>query len=204
MNPPTDTENLIELARSGDAAAGQAAIASHRDRLRRMVAVRLDRRLAARVDPSDVVQEALTEAVTALPAYLRRSPLPFYPWLRQFAWERLAKLHRRHIRAKRRSVTREERLGAGLSAGSTGLLTRTLVSPGTTPSECLMRDESRRRVREAINRLPASERHILIMRNLQSLSTAEIAAVLGVSEGAAKVRHLRALRRLQPLLEDLR
>src|SRR5205823_9047828 len=95
-------------ARRGDESAGHELLARHRDRLRRMVALRLDRRLAARLDPSDVVQEALADAARKLPAYLRDRPLPFYPWLRRLAWERLVKLHQRHVGAGRRSVTREE------------------------------------------------------------------------------------------------
>ena len=57
----------------------------YRDRLRRLVAVRLDPRLAARADASDVVQEALADAARKLDGYLRDRPIPFYPWLRQLA-----------------------------------------------------------------------------------------------------------------------
>src|SRR5579864_4019582 len=102
-----DTERLLEQASRGDAAARQQLLERYRTRLRRMVAVRMDRRLAARVDPSDVVQESLADAFQNLSDYLRRRPLPFYAWLRQFAWERLLKLHRRHIHTQKRSVTRE-------------------------------------------------------------------------------------------------
>src|SRR6516164_5374655 len=103
-----DTDALLAQASQGDADAGQRLLARHRDRLKRMVAVRLDRRLLARLDPSDVVQEALAEAARRLPDYLRERPLPFYPWLRQLAADRLVTLHRRHVRAQRRSVRREE------------------------------------------------------------------------------------------------
>jgi WD40 repeat protein/serine/threonine protein kinase len=102
-----DTEGLLERAGSGDAAARQQLFTRHRDRLRRLVALRLDRRLAARVDPSDIVQESLAEAHQRLTDYLRDRPLPFYAWLRQFAWERVAKQYERHVRVQRRSVTRE-------------------------------------------------------------------------------------------------
>src|SRR5262245_32662781 len=105
--PETDTELLLERAAAGDAGARDRLLQRHRGRLRRMVAVRADPRLAARVDPSDVVQETLADAARKLDAYLRDRPLPFYPWLRRLAQERLAALHRRHVRAKRRSVTRE-------------------------------------------------------------------------------------------------
>ena len=103
-----DTDELLGLAADGDAAARADLLARHRSRLRRMVAYRLDRRLAARVDPSDVVQEVLAEADRQLDHYLRERPLPFYPWLRRLAWERLVKLHNRHLGAQRRSVRREE------------------------------------------------------------------------------------------------
>jgi RNA polymerase sigma-70 factor, ECF subfamily len=76
-------------------------------RLRKIVAVRLDRLVAARVDPSDVVQAALAEAAQHFDQHLRARPLPFSAWPRQFAWERLVKLHRHHIHAKKRSVSRE-------------------------------------------------------------------------------------------------
>src|SRR5437867_2294662 len=100
-----DTEELLDRVGRGDGAARQQLLTRHRRRLRRMIAVRMDRRMAARVDPSDVVQETLAEADTKLPGYLRSRPLPFYPWLRQLAIERLIDLHRRHIQARKRSVT---------------------------------------------------------------------------------------------------
>src|SRR3954454_9926595 len=106
--PTADTEHLLNQAAHGDATARDRLLDRHRDRLKRMVAVRADPRLAARVDPSDVVQETLTEAAGKLDRSLAARPLPFYPWLRQLALERLATLHRRHVRAGRRSVAREE------------------------------------------------------------------------------------------------
>src|SRR5262245_3376068 len=103
-----DTDLLVERACAGDASARRALLTRHHDRLRRMVALRMDRRLVARIDPSDVVQEVLADAAGGLSDYLRRRPLPFYPWLRQLAWDRLVELHRKHVGARRRSVTREE------------------------------------------------------------------------------------------------
>src|SRR5207248_2269319 len=95
-------------ASRGDARARQQLLARHQNRLRQMVAYRMDRRLAARIDPSDVVQETLLDAALKLSDYLRDRPLPFYPWLRQLAFDRLVELNRLHLRAKKRSVRREE------------------------------------------------------------------------------------------------
>lgn len=200
--PETDTDDLIERAAGGVAGAGGALLARYRERLRRMVAVRLDRRLAARVDPSDVVQEALADAAQALPEYLRDRPLPFGAWLRQFAWDRLMKLHRQHLRTGRRSVRREERPLMTLSDDSLQVLARRLQASDTAPHDALIRAELRDRLQAALERLPTTDREILVMRNLEGLPVAEVAAVLGISEGAAKVRHLRALRRLRAILEE--
>jgi RNA polymerase sigma-70 factor (ECF subfamily) len=195
-----DTEHLIAQARQGDDAACQSLLGRHRDRLRRMVRVYLDRRLAARVDASDVIQEALTEAARKLPGYLHDLPLPFYPWLRRIAWERLVKVHRRHLRAGMRDAARETPGGMGLPDESAWDLAGKLVAPGTSPSNRVLRDEARAQVRRALDQLGPRDREVLVMRYLEQLSTKEIAAALDTTEGAIKVRHLRALERLRGLL----
>jgi RNA polymerase sigma-70 factor (ECF subfamily) len=197
-----DTEVLIERARGGDGSARQQLLVRHRDRLRQMVAVRLDRRLAARLDPSDVVQEALADAAQNLSDYLRQPPLPFYCWLRQFAWERLVKAHQRHLHARKRAVGREERRDLPLPDESALELARRLVAPGTSPSHHLLREELRNRVQAALARLEEPDREVLVLRYLEQLSMGEIGALLRVKEGTVRLRHLRALRRLRALLGD--
>jgi RNA polymerase sigma-70 factor, ECF subfamily len=197
-----DTEVLLAEASRGDQEACQQLLSRHRARLRQMVALRMDRRLAARVDPSDVVQEALTTAGQKLSGYLRERPLPFYPWLRHFAWERLLQLHRHHIRSQRRSVSREERWDLPLPDDSVFQLADRLAASGTSPSHHLVRDEQRQRLRVAMCGLTAPDREVLMMRYLEQLSFDEIAAALATTQGAVKMRHLRALRRLRVLLED--
>jgi RNA polymerase sigma-70 factor, ECF subfamily len=192
-----DTEQLVRRAAAGEPEAREELLARHRARLRQMVGVHLDRRLLARLDPSDVVQEVLVEAHRKLDGYLRRRPLPFYPWLRQLAWERLVKLHQRH-HAQRRRVTREEPLG--LPEESALHLAERLLAPGGNPSHNLIREEVRRRVRDALARLGERDREVLVLRYLEQLSTRETAEVLGLSEGAVKTRLVRALARLQTLL----
>ena len=153
MSPaPPDTEELLERSVRGDATARQELLVCHRARLRRMVAVHLDRRLGARVDPSDVVQEALANAARHLDEYLRDRPVPFYPWLRQFAWERLCKLHRHHIHAKRRSINREEP-DMPLPNESVRQLAHRLLAGGTSPSRRLSRQEQREQVHAALAEL---------------------------------------------------
>jgi RNA polymerase sigma-70 factor (ECF subfamily) len=197
-----DTEWLIEQASQGEAAASEQLLMRHRERLRHMVSVRLDRRLAARVDPSDVVQETLAVAAKKLPGYLRDRPLPFYPWLRSIAWERVVKLHQKHLQAQRRSVAREALSLPGLPDQSALDLATRLIDSATSPSLCLEKKELRERVRLALTRLRESDREILVLRYLEQLSNKEIAAALGISEGALKMRHLRALTSLKSILSE--
>jgi RNA polymerase sigma-70 factor (ECF subfamily) len=184
-----DSDDLLCQVSQGDAAARDRLLARHRERLRRLVACRLDRRLAARVDPSDVVQEVLAEADRKLDRYLRERPLPFYPWLRTLAAERLIALHRRHVRTARRSVRREEPGRLALPDASLAELAARLVTSATSPSQHALRQEQRQRVRGALARLPERDREVLVLRHLEQLSVADTAAVLGISAGAVKTRY---------------
>jgi RNA polymerase sigma-70 factor (ECF subfamily) len=198
--PQEDTENLLRRAAAGESAAREGLLARHRDRLRQAIASRLDRRLAARIDASDIVQEALADAAHKFSDYLKHQPLPFYPWLRQLALERLIEMHRRHVQAQKRSVMREE---APVLAGADEVAREPadrLLATGGTPVGQLLRDELRRRVHEALARLPDRDREVLVLRHLDQLSTRETAAALQIAEGAVKVRHLRALRRFRDLM----
>jgi RNA polymerase sigma-70 factor (ECF subfamily) len=196
-----DTDELLRGVEAGDAAARQRLLERHRPRLLRMVALRLDDRLAARLDPSDIVQEALAVAAARLDDYARERPVPFYPWLRRLAWEHLVQAGRHHLHAARRSVLREAAGQAGLPGGSARILVDRLVDGGTSPSRRLLRQELRRRVREALDRLDPRDREVLVLRYLEQMSTSEIAATLGVGQGAVKMRHLRALQRIRAELD---
>jgi RNA polymerase sigma-70 factor (ECF subfamily) len=200
QNP--DLEALLQRAGQDDPLARQQLLVRHQQRLRQMVAVRMDRRLAARIDPSDVVQETLADALQLLPDYLRDQPLPFYPWLRQLAWKRLAELYRRHVQAQKRSVRREEHRPPALPDESALELANRLLARGSSPSARLRREELRGLMQTALAQLPEHDREVLVLRHLEQLTTPEIAAILGISEGAVYTRHLRALERLRSLLGD--
>jgi RNA polymerase sigma-70 factor (ECF subfamily) len=195
------TEELLAKAGAGDAAARNRLWDKHRRRLRALVAMRMQGGLATRIDASDVVQDSLAEADGRLEDYLQRRPLPFYLWLRQLALQRLIDLHRRHVVAGKRSVRREERGGA-IADESMNDLAQRLVARSSSPSRRASREELRIKVREALDQLPRNDREVLVLRHLEQLSMAEIAALLGLTEGAVKVRHLRALQRLRDRLGD--
>jgi RNA polymerase sigma-70 factor (ECF subfamily) len=204
MARPSDDpelERLLDRAGLGEDEARQRLLDRFRGRLKRMVAGQLDRRLSARVDPSDVVQEALADADRRLEPYLRTRPLPFYPWLRQFARDRLLDLRRRHLRAACRTVAREEPGALPLDDGSTVAPAGRFLAGGTSPSVRLIRAEGRDRVRAALALLDDRDRMVLMLRHVEGLSAREAADVLGVGEEALKSRHRRALERLRALLD---
>jgi RNA polymerase sigma-70 factor, ECF subfamily len=193
-----ETQPLLERVRAGDRAALDQLLAQHRPYLLRLVAPRLDPRLRPRVDPSDVVQEAQAEAVRRLDAYLAAPPMPFRLWLRQLAHDQLLMARRRHLTAARRAVGRE----VALPDLSSAVLARQLLAPGSTPSQKVGRQELAGRVREAIDRLTAADRGVLVMRTFEALSFDEVGYLLGVDPPAARKRHGRALIRLHAILAE--
>ncbi|HUE72652.1 MAG TPA: sigma-70 family RNA polymerase sigma factor [Pirellulaceae bacterium] len=195
-----DTEELLRRAADGRGSAVEELFDRHRPRLRQMIAVWIDPRLSPRLDPSDVVQDTLVEAHGSLADFLRKRPLPFYPWLRQMAWNRLVDLHRRHLLAGRRSISREDPRGMAISDQSMERLSRKLTASHADPARRMIRKELAQRVRTALDRLPAAAREILVLRHMEQLSVKEIAVILGIAEGTAKSRHFRALEQLRHLL----
>jgi RNA polymerase sigma-70 factor (ECF subfamily) len=195
-----DTEQLLNKAAAGDALAIEGLLERHRERLRRMIALRLDERLAARVDASDVVQEVLADASRKLEQYARDRPLPFYPWLHRLAAERLAAVYRRHRKSKARSVTREEADPFPWPESSAQHMVNSLVARDTPPGHALLREEQRLGVHAALQKLRSVDREILMMHYLEGLAFTEISAILDIGEGAAKMRHLRALQRIRAVM----
>lgn len=201
---PRDTQQLLAAAQTGDNAAAAALWDRHRAALHRLVAMRLDRKIQARVDVSDVVQEALVEANRRLGDYLRTAPMPFHLWLRQIAQDRLIDAHRRHHAAGRRSVDREQALALPSYPDQSALdLAGQLQDHRElTPAAAMLRRELDQRFRDALAKLDDVDREIVEMRHVEQLSNSETAQALGLSEAAAGMRYLRAVRRLRALLEE--
>jgi RNA polymerase sigma-70 factor (ECF subfamily) len=194
----TETQRLLEQAGSGEDQAREQLFARHQSYLQAFVALRIDPKLRARVDPSDVVQDAQIEALRRLDTYLRQRPMPFRLWLRQLALDRLLMLRRRHVEARRRAIGMEVELPEHSSA----LFAQHLPASGTTPSQRLDRDELARRVRHAVARLAEIDREILLMRTFEGLTFEETASLLKIDPAAARKRHGRALLRLHKLLTE--
>lgn len=177
---------------------------THRERLRRMVRLRLDRRLQGRIDASDVIQDAFAEASTRYDEYVADPPMPFFLWLRFLTRQRLLVLHRKHLGAQVRDASRDVSLyqGAWPEATSAALAAQ-LVGRNTSPSNAAVRAEMKIRVQDALNTMDAVDREVLSLRHFERLSNVEAARELGIQEAAASQRYVRALARLREILINL-
>jgi RNA polymerase sigma-70 factor, ECF subfamily len=197
----SETARLVQQAVAGDQHAWTLLMNCHRDRLRCLVAVRLDRRLRGRVDPSDVIQEASLVAAKQLPAYAANPQMPFYLWLRWLTGQRLVDQHRRHLGARAREANREISLFHGaFPEASSADLAAVLLGQLTSPSQAAVRIEQTIKLQEALNTLEPIDREVLALRHFEQLSNGEAAEVLGLDKSAASKRYARALVRLRDVL----
>ena len=205
VDPAADQQNtlvLLDRVRQGDDAAIGGLLARHRAAIRRMIDRRMDRVVQRRVDASDIVQDVLIEANRRLADYLANPTMPFQLWLRSMARDRLIDAHRRHRVASTRSLDREVSLNlpAGQDHSQADLIGQ-LPDRELTPAATATWHELERRFATAVEQLEADDRQIVLLRHFEHLSTADAAAVLGLSKPAAGMRYLRAMRRLRVLLD---
>ncbi len=199
---PHKTNELLQQAIAGQAEAVNHLLDRHRAGLRRMVELRMDRRLARRVDASDVVQDVFIEAHARMTQYLAKPDIPFHLWLRQLAQDRIIDLHRRH-HAQRRDIDREQSMTAPRFGDQSSLdLASQIQDDGLTPAAATMRREMEERFLEALDHLDEDDREIIHLRHTQQLGNQEAADFLGLSPAAAGMRHTRALRKLKEILRD--
>lgn len=197
-----ETQALLRQLAQGDRSAGDQLLRRHRERLTRLISMRVDHRVKGRFDPSDIVQEALVIANDRLPKYAEDQQIPFYPWLRGIAVEQLIKYHEKHVHTQKRSVNREEKLAPRPNDESINELVDRLAGHEESPSVQMVRREKQERIRRALDSLRPRDREIIELRYLEQLENAEIAAVLNISMTAVRTRHFRALQRLNHVLQD--
>jgi RNA polymerase sigma-70 factor (ECF subfamily) len=199
--PPTE---LLVDVREGKPQAVEELLDRHRDPLRRMIAMRLDQRLAQRVDVSDIIQDVLIEANRRLIDYVNAPTIPFHLWIRQIAKDRIIDAHRRHRLSAKRSVDREQGpIGFASNEQSTIELANQFKDDGLTPAAAATQKELAQHMELAISQLKDPDREIILMRHFEQLNNQEIAQSLGLTEPAASMRYLRAIKRLREVIEGL-
>lgn len=202
--PEDDERTTLTRIAAGDRGAVAEALTWHGERLRQIVRVRLHPALRARIDVSDVVQEASLEIVARAADVAQRSltaqelGVPFFVWMRATVLQSVAAAHRRHLGAEGRDARREAGFD-GLAASGVLLVDR-LAASGVTPSGIVAAEELRARLSDALEGLADEDRELLLLRYFEGLSNDEAASALGVSASAASRRRVRALEALRHAL----
>lgn len=189
-------------------AEGQAALAElfdqNRQRLRRMVDVRLDPRVARRVDPSDILQDAFLDAAKGLDRFVAEAPMSLFLWLRLVTGQRLMQIHRYHLGAQRRDSRREIPIDRpAMPSANSFCMSSVLLGRLTSPSLAAHRSELRTQLQKAIDAMEPVEREILCLRHYEELTNREAAEELGISIQAASKRYVRALEKLRSQLSSI-
>jgi RNA polymerase sigma-70 factor, ECF subfamily len=202
MNDPAgETVHLLERIRAGDREALADLFQRHRDRLHRMIELRIDERLRGRIDASDVLQESFLDLEKRMGSYLKDPRLPVFLLLRLVVSDRLALIHRRHLGTRMRDAAQEVSLHRDPSPqASSAALASMLLGRATSPSNAAIRAEQVRQVQRAVNALEPLDREVVALRHFEQLSRAEAAVVLGISEPAVTKRFVRALKKLAAIL----
>jgi RNA polymerase sigma-70 factor (ECF subfamily) len=197
-----DADELSRLRSRGEQAVAEL-IERDRDKLLRIIAVRLDSRVFGKVDGEDILQDCFVEASRRLGAYLDRPTVPFFVWLRQLIMQRVIDIHRRYLGAKLRDVTQEVALDRrDTSSTSVSGLAAQLADSLTSPSQCAVREETAASLQRTLESLEEIDREVLVLRHLEELSNNEVAQVLGIDKYAASKRYLRALERLRGVMPE--
>ena len=188
----------------GDGALANAdrseALGRDRAGLKRFITHLVDRRIAARVDASDVVQETLAQVSQDWERIGRLTTPDRHRLLRRIARRRAIDAYRRHVGSARRSVTRERRFERSVGEGSGANLAEMAAADSSTPDRKAIFREDLAALQRALGRLSRADREVLELRHLAQLSVVEIAGVLGMTATAVTSRHFRAMRRLRVLL----
>lgn len=175
---PSETGDLLARAQAGDEQAFTDLFDHYRERLKRMIRLRLDRRLSGRVDASDVLQEAFLEVHNRFGEYLeeKKDRLPLYLWLRLVTGQKMTDIHRHHLGAKMRDANQEVSLYRGALPQATSVsLAAHLLGRMTSATQAAIRAEHKLLVQEALNSMDPLDREVLVLRHFEQLSNDETA-----------------------------
>ena len=198
----TESSEIIELLKRGDQQVLVDLWSKYRERLLKLVKLRMDRRMQGRLDAEDVLQEAFVDFASRVQEYTNDPTMPFYLWLRYLTGQRLQLMHRHHLGTMMRDAGREVSIHRGPMPRATSVsLAAQLLGRFTSVTQAVQRAEMQVLLQEAINSMDETDREILALRHFEELSNAETAQVLGIKRSTASSRHLRAIGRLKEILK---
>jgi len=203
-NPDQDAGALHDRLLDGDLGALAELFSQHRDRLWRMVNVRLDPRLCGRIDADDVLQEAYLDAQQRISHFRDDPGMSAFLWLRLITGQTLATVHRRHLGTKMRDARREVGGRATHPSPATSqAMAYQFAGHLTSPSQAAIKAELLDRVEAALQNMSDLDREILALRHFEDLTNREVADLLDIQPKAASIRYVRAIGRLRQVLKGV-
>ncbi len=196
--------DLLRQAQSGDAEALARLFEPHRERLRKMVRLRLDRQLRGTISSSAVLDAALREAGRRIGEYQMESGQSLFLWLRLLTGQIIQALHRQHLGEQGWAGGAEVSLyrGALPEARSVSLAAQ-LLGHMTAAGQLALRADMQLRLQDAINSMDVMDREVLTLCHFEDLTNDEAAAILGLEKATATQHYLRALKRLKEILNSI-
>ena len=195
----TNAEVLLSQALAGSGECFGRLLHVYRNYLKLLVVSQLERKLASRISPSDVVQETFLEANRDFASFHGTSSAEFCAWLRRILVNNLHNVVEQHVLAEKRDVRREvslEALASNLEQ-STARLDSILPDPGSSPSSTAERHELEIELADQLAELPTDYRDVIVLRHIEALPFEKVGQRLGRSPGAARMLWLRAIELLR-------
>ncbi len=193
-------QSLVNAAATGDQSALATILDTHRERLRHMVAMRLNPIVRARLNPSDVLQESFLDARKKFAEYAANPKHSVYFWLRNLVARRLGKIHRFHLDAEMRDAKREMPLEANFNNASSIYLASHLAASSYSIERNLVQEELQGRIQVALDSMEEKDREVIALRHFEELSTEETAEILNITRSGVLKRYTRALRKLRDII----
>jgi len=198
-------EHLVVKARQGETEPLGQLLQLYRNYLTILATTQLDRRLRRRMNPSDLVQEAMLAAHCDFAKFRGSSERELLAWLRQILINCLHHAMETHLDAKRRDVRREisvEQVSAVLDRSVVNFV-QVLADRGPSPSAPLRQRERAVALADQLAKLRGPYRDVIVLRNLQGLSFEEIADRMGRKPGAVRMLWLRAIDKFKQVYEPI-
>jgi RNA polymerase sigma-70 factor, ECF subfamily len=202
MSNSTVVDRGVALAKGGDTHALGSLLEGYRAYLRMLAQIQIGRGLQSKFDADDLLQEAFLRAHQSIGRFQGTTHSEFLAWLRGILSNVLADQIRRYHGTQRRDAKLECALEVELEL-ATEVFERALEAPISTPSQRVSRHERAVLLAEAMERLPAMSREVLILRHFQELSFPEIARTMGRSLDGVKNLWIRALTKLRREMASL-
>ena len=199
MNVSAEPEELLTKAQAGSTADLGRLLELYRQYLRLLARVEVGQRLQAKVDASDLVQETMLESHKNFGNFRGRNEAQLVAWLRQIMAAVLCNLLRRYLGTQGRDVRLERELEEHLGRSSQ-MLARGLADHHSSPSQQAARREQAVLLADALAKLPDDYREVLVLRNLEGLSFAEVGRRMDRSLDSVEKLWVRGLARLRQVM----